>query len=57
MTQEIIVNAALAALDRCERQEKALRMALEALRLSLLDASDSTIIKRREAIVAVLEAL
>ena len=57
MTQDAIINSALALLDRVERQEDALRLALEALKLSLFDVSEDTIRKRHEAVEKVQEAL
>ena len=57
MTQDIVVNAALSMLDRVERQESALRIALAALKLSLFDVSENTIKQRHEAVEKVQEAL
>ena len=57
MTQDIVVNAALSMLDRVERQESALRVALEALKVSLFDVSEKTIQQRHEAVEKVMEAL
>jgi hypothetical protein len=57
MTQDIVVNAALMALDKVERQETALRLALESLKLSLFDVSEQAIKQRHEAKCAVEEAL
>jgi len=57
MTQDIVVNSALSMLDRVERQESALRIALAALKLSLFDVSENTIKQRHEAVEKVQEAL
>jgi hypothetical protein len=57
MTQDIIINCALALLDRVEHQEDALRVALEALKISIFDVSEDTIRKRHEAVEKVQEAL
>jgi hypothetical protein len=57
MTQDAIINSALALLDRVERQESALRVALEALKVSLFDVSEETIKQRHEAVEKVMEAL
>jgi predicted nucleic acid-binding protein len=57
MTQDVIINSALALLDRVERQESALRVALEALKVSLFDVSEETIQQRHEAVEKVMEAL
>ena len=57
MTQDIVVNAALSMLDRVERQESALRIALAALKLSLFDVTEETIKQRHEAVEKVQEAL
>jgi hypothetical protein len=57
MTQDAIINSALALLNRVERQESALRVALEALKVSLFDVSEETIKQRHEAVEKVMEAL
>jgi len=57
MTQDAIINSALALLDRVERQEYALRVALEALKVSLFDVSEETIKQRHKAVEKVMEAL
>jgi hypothetical protein len=57
MTQDVIINSALALLNRVERQESALRVALAALKLSLFDVSEKTIKQRHEAVEKVQEAL
>jgi predicted nucleic acid-binding protein len=57
MTQDIVVNAALSLLYRVDRQESALRVALEALKISIFDVSEETIRKRHEAVEKVMEAL
>jgi len=54
MTQDIVVNAALSMLDRVERQESALRVALEALKVSLFDVSEETIKQRHKAVEKVM---
>ena len=57
MTQDAIINSALALLDRVERQEYALRVALEALKVSLFDVTEDTIRKRHDAVEKVQEDL
>ena len=54
MTQDAIINSALALLDRVERQEYALRVALEALKVSLFDVSEETIKQRHKAVEKVM---
>ena len=57
MTQDVIINSALALLNRVDRQESALRLALEALKISIFDVSEDTIRKRHDAVEKVQEAL
>ena len=57
MTQDAIINSALALLNRVERQESALRVALEALKISIFDVTEDTIRKRHDAVEKVMEAL